>query len=156
MLLVGIGNRLRGDDGVGPEVADRVAGLTIAGLIVETDTEPVAVLHRLERPPRHAHVVLVDATAPLGNPGRLRVLRDPEGWATVSSRPVGSHALGVAEVVELARALELLPRMLTLVGIEAASFALGGGLSEGVRERIPDAVALVTAIVTGSPEPEVR
>ena len=146
-LLVGIGNRLRGDDGVGPVVADHVAALGIPGLTVETDLEPVAVLHRLTRPPLHAHVVLLDATAPLGDPGRIQVVRMPGDRLSVPAGPVGSHGLGVAEVLELARALDVLPPRLTVVGVEAEACPLGSALSDTVSRCVPDAVALVTAIV---------
>ncbi len=155
MLLVGVGNRMRGDDGVGPEVAERVAALGIAGLAVATDTEPLDLLVRLPAAGDDRHhgpdgLVVVDATAPRGQPGRVRVLPVAEpsaaGWS-LQAPPVGSHALGLAEVVELARVLGLLPAYVTVVGVEAGSVALGAGLSGPVRDSVPDAVSVVAGLV---------
>jgi hydrogenase maturation protease len=92
--------------------------------------------------------VVVDATAPHGHPGRVRVLRERDGWA-LPAPPVGSHALGLAEVLELARALAVLPAHLTVVGVEAGCLALGAGLSEPVRAGLPEAVAVVTGLLDG-------
>ena len=146
MLLVGIGNRMRGDDAVGPVVADRVAALGLAGVVVATDPEPLALLDRLQDGTRHEHVVVVDATAPLGRPGRLRVLREADGAWSLPSPPVGSHDLGLAGVLALARTLALLPPYLTVVGVEGQDLALGAGLTAPVQEGVDAAVAVVAEL----------
>jgi hydrogenase maturation protease len=65
-----------------------------------------------------------------------------------------SHGIGVAEAVELARALGRLPRRLTLIGVEAAGFEVGASLSSAVADRLDDAVrAVVAALPAPSREP---
>jgi hydrogenase maturation protease len=107
--------------------------------------EPVALVEQFDT---HDHVVVVDAIDPRGHPGRVQV-RD------VSSAPLrrdppalGSHGFGVADAVELARALGRLPKRLTLVGVEARTFQLGAPLSPRVYDSLDDAVA---AVVTALP-----
>lgn len=148
-LLLGVGNPDRGDDGVGPEVAARVARLGIPGVEVATEAEPLALLEHLRRTGL-GHIVVVDATVPGPEPGRVRVL--PVGAARLVRRGgrAGTHALGVADAVELARALDLLPARLTLVGVEAGSSGVGAGLSGPVRARLDDVVRTVTEIL-GAP-----
>ena len=150
MLVLGVGNPMRGDDGVGPEVATRVARLGLPDLEVASETEPLALLDHLRQEPGHDVVVVVDATAPGQHPGRVRVLEVAAQPLVRPGRPLGSHGLGVVDAVELARSLGLLPPRLTVIGIEALSDQLGTGLSDPVRERVDDAVRLVLQALTAS------
>ena len=49
-----------------------------------------------------------------------------------SSDASSTHALGLAEAVELARSLGRLPQRVVVYGIEGESFAFGKGLSAAV------------------------
>jgi hydrogenase maturation protease len=135
-LLVGIGNPLRGDDAVGVLVAGRISALAIPGVVVVV-AEPMELVELL---PGREHVVVVDATAPHGRPGRIQLVGTPDGLAR--TRGAGSsHGFGVAEAVALAGVLAPLPRRLVVVGVEAAEADAGQGLSGPVAERLDDAVA---------------
>ena len=66
----------------------------------------------------------------------------------------GTHALGLAAVVELARSLDLLPKRLVVVGIEAGQFDHGAPMSEAVQAALPTATdAVFTAIDDKEGEP---
>lgn len=54
-------------------------------------------------------------------------------WAT-------THGAGVAEGIELARALGLLPKSLVLVGISAREFALGVPMTPEVEKAVAEVV----------------
>jgi hydrogenase maturation protease len=56
---------------------------------------------------------------------------------------VSTHAFGVAEAIELARALRQLPPVLVVYGVEGATFETGAGLSTVVAAAVPQAVARV-------------
>ena len=139
-LVVGIGNRSRGDDAVGPEVASRVAQLGLPGIAVVVLDEPIALVEQFDT---HDHVVVVDAIDPHGHPGKVHVQQ--VGRAPLRRDPpaLGSHGLGVADAVELARALGRLPKRLTLVGVEARTFQPGAPLTAAVRESLGDAAKAV-------------
>jgi hydrogenase maturation protease len=143
--VVGIGNLWRGDDAVGPEVASRVARLGILGVDVVVHDEPLALLEHLTD---HDDVVVVDATRPAGSPGKVRVSQVGSGAARDDWPALGSHGLGVAEAVEIARALGRLPRRLTLIGVEASNVDLGEPLSAPVRDILDDAVGAVVDALT--------
>jgi hydrogenase maturation protease len=139
-LVVGIGNTVRGDDGVGPEVAARVAALSLPGVEVLVCEEPLALVEHLGA---YDEVVVVDATSPRGAPGRVEVREVGSGPLARDTAVGSSHGLGVAEAVELARALGRLPRRLTLVGVEGLRFQVGDGVSGPVRERVDEAARAV-------------
>ena len=80
----------------------------------------------------HDRVICVDAAAPAGEPGRI-VCFDPLQGALPKGLPAtSSHALGLAEVIDLARVLGALPRRLVVFAIEGACFDIGAGMTPAV------------------------
>jgi hydrogenase maturation protease len=55
-----------------------------------------------------------------------------------------THTIGVAEVIELARALNRLPARVLVYGIEASDFFHGGRLSPEVEDAVSQVVAEVS------------
>jgi hydrogenase maturation protease len=149
VVVVGVGNPARADDGVGPAVAARVAALGLPGVRVVVHAEPLALLDELDGSGR---VVVVDAVRGTGPPGLVHVrVVDRDGLPRSSPGLAGTHGFGVAEVVELARALGRMPERLVLVGVEAASFAHDRSLTTPVRDGVAEAVRAVVGCVPAGP-----
>jgi hydrogenase maturation protease len=84
-------------------------------------------------------VVVVDALAGV-EPGRV-VRHDAAAGHLPPTHDPSSHGLGVAEAIELARALGRLPQRVTVYGIGAASFDVGAppsGEVAAAAERLAD------------------
>jgi hydrogenase maturation protease len=150
-LVIGIGNPDRGDDAVGVQVARQVADERLDVLALEFDDPSEA----LDAWAPEDTVVVTDAIRSGGEPGDIHVIdvlgqKLPAGnWSAG-----GTHALGLPAVVELARTLDLLPRRLVVVGVEAAQFGHGTPMSDAVLAAVPAAVdAVCTAIDAGKGEP---
>jgi len=139
VLVIGVGNRLRGDDGVGLAVASRVRA---AGIEVrEYEGEPVGLIEAWSCA---AAVVLVDAVSAGAAPGSVhRFDASSAALPATWSRSTSTHALGVAEAIELARAVGRLPLRVVAVGIEGVSFELGAGLSAEVEGALSEVVEVV-------------
>ena len=136
ILIVGIGNELRGDDGLGLHVARELKKHPIQGTtIVETSGEGADLIQLWTG---HDRVVLVDAFSSGSAPGLLHTF--DTSIVTLPARlfRYSSHAFGVAEAIEVARRLNLLPSMMFVYGIEGRTFRLGAGLSRPVRARIDE------------------
>jgi hydrogenase maturation protease len=146
VLVVGVGNRYRRDDG---------AGLAAAARLAEAARAPVALLDEIGDGTdlldvwRDADTVIVlDAMHSGAAPGTIRRLDagTEDGAADVAAmlgggRAGGStHGLGVAEAVALARTLGRLPRRLVIIGIEGARFDAGLDLSPQVARGLDEAV----------------
>ena len=72
VLVVGIGNPDRGDDGVGPVIVRRLKGRVPADVrILECGGDALTLLDEWEG---FASVILVDAVAPIDRPGRVATL----------------------------------------------------------------------------------
>lgn len=157
-LVVGLGAPDRGDDGIGPAVAARVAaaaaerGLTATRIVEHED--PTALLDLLEGCGEDGPqtMVVVDAVRSSSAPGTVIVLEvgtsDPDDQVLagrVDPGPAGTHGFGLAGAIELARVLRRLPPRVVVVGIEADQFEHGAPLSAEVTDALPAAVAAVLA-----------
>jgi hydrogenase maturation protease len=136
--VVGLGNALRGDDAVGLTVARRLRELTPALDVLELSGEPAELLDALGDGVEQ--VVLVDAVSSGAPPGTVHRLDASEAALAVDACTT-THGLGLAETIELGRALERLPSRLLVIGIEGRSFELGAPLSPDVA-RAADALVL--------------
>ncbi len=133
VVIIALGNRFRGDDGIGPFVAERLketATERLGGyMIVEGKDDAMALVSAWEGA---ALAVIIDAAVSGASPGTIRRLE-----AGVQAMPkdlsrCSSHGLGLAEAVELGKALGRLPRRLVIFAVEAATFEQGAGMSPQV------------------------
>lgn len=152
MIVIGVGNRDRGDDAVGPLVVDRL-GSTLP--CFESNGDPSALISLFDR---DSEVIIVDAMVTGGAPGSISSagLAEAGGTASELSGHGSTHGFGVLEALELARALGALPPRVTLVGVEASSFEPGSGLSpelEPAIERTVDLILRWSEEPVGSDEP---
>jgi hydrogenase maturation protease len=138
MLVIGLGNPYRGDDGVGPAVARAVADLALESVTVIEHSGEGAGLVEIWM--GMDTVILVDAVSSGGTPGTVHRFD-----ARATPIPVGlfhhsSHAFGVAEAVELARVLGRLPPRLLVYGVVGERFASGNGLTGAVEGVVQEVV----------------
>lgn len=139
MIVIGVGNRDRGDDAVGPLVVDRLGS---ALPCFESSGDPSALISLFGR---DSEVIIVDAMVTGGAPGAISFARLAEAGETdIELSGHGStHGFGIFEALELARALGELPPRVTLVGVEAASFEPGSGVSPELESAIDRTVDLI-------------
>jgi hydrogenase maturation protease len=135
LLIVGIGNPFRSDDAAGIVLSRLLRDCVPPGVRVIEETGEGAAL--LDAWRGATAVILVDAVQSGAAPGTfhrldLRAQEIPHQFFRYST-----HAFGVAEAVELARALNRLPPRLIFHGIEGKQFASGEGLSPEVERALP-------------------
>ncbi|GAA1148491.1 hydrogenase maturation protease [Nocardioides aquiterrae] len=138
-LVIGLGAPDRGDDAVGAAVAGAVA-TRLAGIAVVAHEDPTGLLDVWAG---HSPVVVVDAVRTGAPPGTVHRLETGTADRPIRAGHGSTHALGLAEVVELARALGRLPERLVVVGVEADRFDHGAPLSPAVAAAVPVAVRRV-------------
>lgn len=165
IVVIGVGNRYRGDDGVGHRVIDRLSE-DVAAAQAEAGHPSRPPTGRLERTELHYAdgeptrlleqwdgadlAIVVDAVLTGAEPGRVVVLEG--GVDDLPARAAtSSHASGVGEAWALGQALDSLPGRLLVVGIEAGSTHDGEGLTEPVYAALPHAHRLVRALIATAP-----
>jgi len=136
-IVIGMGNPMRHDDGVGPTVARRLSPL-VAGRaeVVVLDGEASRLLDAWEGAELAVVVDAVRSGAAPGTVGRVEVGVDP----LPHESPASTHGLGLAEAIELGRSLGRLPGQVIVFGVEAVDTEAGAGLSPAVEAAIDDVV----------------
>ncbi len=131
VLVIGVGNRYRRDDGAGPMAAERLRAKGIAAVELAGDGTRL-----MDAWASAGRVVVIDAARSGAAPGTVHRFD-----ATLSPLPRAvfhhsTHLIGVAEAVEMARALDRLPERLIVYGIEGEAFGFGEGLTEPVARAV--------------------
>ncbi len=146
ILLIGVGNEFRSDDGLGILTAREIRRRGYPGVqVTEASGEGTSLMESWKG---YDRVLMVDAIcsgAARGTVHRidLRTKGLPRGFLHSSS-----HSFGVAEAVEMARQLEVLPAVLLLYGIEGCQFETGAGLTDEVVRNIPQLLGLIEADIS--------
>jgi len=126
MLILGCGNRQRGDDAAGILVAERLRTLGIAAEVCSGEpSELMGAWSGVD------DVIVIDAVVAGAPAGTVHVWdgQHPPAFATATA---STHGFGVAEAIELARALDRLPARLRVYGIEGKNFEIGSAISPEV------------------------
>ncbi len=135
-LIIGIGNEYRGDDAAGRLVARRLIEQAPAGAeVVEASGESAGLMELWSGREKVWLVDAVESRQPAGKIHRL------EAHATELPREFfhcSTHAFSVAEAVELARSLELLPSEVVVYGIEGRWFEPGQKVTPEVAAAIDE------------------
>lgn len=140
-LVIGVGNRYRGDDAFGCLVASALARMVIPALqCIEHDGEPAALIDCWQGAGK---VLLVDAVSSGGEPGEIFHFDLSRQPLPQRYRLYSSHAFGVPEAVELARALDKLPAQIAFIGAEGTGFDAGEGLSAPLAAATPAVIAQI-------------
>lgn len=146
-LVVGLGNPLRGDDGLGVRVAQLLAaGPSARDLpadieVVDAGTPGLGLVPLLEGRRR---AIVIDAADMGRAPGEFvrfaldeaRLLGEDEGHFSV-------HAAGLREALLLAQALDILPDEMVFFGMQPARVEWEAGLSPQVEAALPELVEAV-------------
>jgi len=146
ILLIGVGNEFRTDDGLGILTAREIRRRGYPGVqVMEANGEGTSLLESWKG---YDRVLIVDAIcsgAARGTVHRidLRTKSLPRGFLHSST-----HGFGVAEAVEMGRQLDRLPDVLLLYGIEGCQFDTGAGLTDEVVRNIPQLLSLIEADIS--------
>ena len=148
VLVLGLGNVLLGDDGLGAAAVARVErdycvppgvrledggtlGLSLLGLLAEAD-----------------HAILVDAIRADSPPGTLIRLDGADVRDAVHDR-LSPHQVGVADLLDAARLIDSYPATVTLLGLVPDAIELAVTRSSAVEDRLDELVAAIVREVQG-------
>ena len=137
-----VGNLLRGDDGFGPAVAERLEGTLPDGCdLVETGIGGIALVQELLG--GCDGLVLVDAVDQDAPPGTLFRIEPEVGEA---EHVPDVHLANPDRVLGIAKAMGMLPERVVVIGCQPARVDdLGQGLSPAVEATVGRAAAAVRA-----------
>ncbi|GAB6039678.1 HyaD/HybD family hydrogenase maturation endopeptidase [Endothiovibrio diazotrophicus] len=146
LLVLGIGNTLLSDEGVGVHVVDALSGqlggrddvtLLDGGTLSFTLAEEIA---------GHTHLIVVDATRAGGAPGAVVLFENEAMERHLRGNRRSVHEVGLSDLLDIARLSDTLPPFRALVGVEPAVIDWGEQPSPAVREAIPLACETVMTL----------
>jgi hydrogenase maturation protease len=152
VLVVGVGNPYRGDDAVGLFIARQIRDLAPRNVEVHENFGEVSGL--IELFGNAEAVIIVDAVSSGCKPGEVFRFDAVSGKIPVDYFRFSTHAFGIAEAVELARTLGLLPPKVIVYGIEGKTFSIGEGLSAEIERAAQKVVELITQDIQDIREPD--
>jgi len=163
ILISGVGNELRQDDGFGIAVVRRLQesnNLPEHVKIIETGIAGISLVQELMD--GYDALLLIDAVSREGKPGQLYLLEpevpDLEALPVEAQRDflADMHYANPTRALILAKAMRVLPKQVYILGCEAAQhddFAMG--MSLAVQSAIPQALSRIEKwIAEFSPKPE--
>ncbi|HEU5055848.1 MAG TPA: HyaD/HybD family hydrogenase maturation endopeptidase [Kofleriaceae bacterium] len=142
VVVLGLGNLLMGDDGVGVFALAALAAeprVPAGARLLDGGTLGLSLLPYVRSAP---DLVLIDAVRGEGPPGSLVRLEGDEVPGAVLER-LSVHQVGVADLVAGARLLGGWPERIVLCGVVPERIELGVELSPAVRAAVPALVAMV-------------
>src|SRR5512142_2966121 len=140
-LVLGVGNSILGDDGVGVHVVralDGCGALPEGTEVVDGGTGGLSLLPLLVDA---TSLVLVDAVDVGAAPGTVHVLYGEDLYGGLVRLSV--HQVGAADLVAAARLTGQLPDGVVLVGVQPECLSPGARLSPAVTAAVPKAVRAV-------------
>ena len=147
--VVCVGVRERGDDGVGPLVADEIRR-THPEVDVRECRDPFDLLDVVADA---GTVVVVDAARVVDDragstavPGSVHIVADSD-QARTSLGFASTHGFGPAEVLALADSLGGARRAVTLVAVVGEHFDVGSGASDAVESAVPAAAEQAVSLL---------
>jgi len=140
-VILGIGNVLLSDEGIGVHVANELSGMVLPpGVsVVEGGTDGFRLLNIITEADR---LIVVDAVKGGAEPGSIYrfnvedVRNVPPGFRT------SVHQVGILEVIDLSGLIGKTPKT-TVIGVEPKSLDMSLELSPEIKEKIPRIIELV-------------
>lgn len=129
IVIIALGNRFRGDDGVGLEIAHRLRERVPGCTIVEGLEDAFALLNAWEDYPV---AIVLDAAVSGSPPGTIHRIEAGDGPIPRDLARCSSHGVGLAEAVDLAKVLGRLPERLVVYAVEVSNLRPGSNLSAEV------------------------
>lgn len=138
-VILTIGNTLKGDDGAGPAVCQRLGKTKICAELIDAGTVPENYIQPIVRKAPH-NLIIIDAVDFGGSPGDIRIF----GTEQLDSAATSTHTLSPHLFIDMIRAqIEV---GVCFIGVQPGQTGMGRALSGPVEEavvRLADTLAEV-------------
>jgi hydrogenase maturation protease len=148
-LVIGLGNPILGDDGVGWVVAEEVRKQLPAGLPVDVDCLSLGGISLMERMIGYQRAILIDAFISEEQEGSIVLSKLDELPNYSAFHLTSAHDMSLQNAMEMGRQLGAeLPVEVTVVGVSASHvYDFSEELSPPVRDAVPKMTAIVVELL---------
>ncbi|MDU6684195.1 MAG: HyaD/HybD family hydrogenase maturation endopeptidase [Enterobacteriaceae bacterium] len=150
ILVLGVGNILLSDEGIGVRVIEALEQRYVLPDNVDVLDGGTAGMELLEAMASRTHLIIVDAiVSRKSEPGELLILRDDEVPVLFNNK-ISPHQLGLSDVLSALRFTGEFPDKITLVGVIPHSLEPNIGLTPTVEASLEPALQAVLAALQES------
>ena len=141
IVILGVGNLLLSDEGVGVHVANELMGMNLPAeaSVVEGGTDGFRLINTITEADR---LIVVDAVRGGGTPGSIYHFDMDEVQDCPTGFKTSLHQIGILEVIGLLGLIGKKP-CTTIIGVEPKSLEMGMELSPEVKDKIPRIIELI-------------
>lgn len=140
-VVLGIGNTLLSDEGVGVHVIEALEEAFVLPPEVEVIDGGTCAMEMLEQLENLDLLIVVDCVRS-GSPPATHVVIKGDAVPVFFKTKLSPHQIGLSDVLASLEFIGRAPQETIIVGIEPASMSLGTDLTPGVAARVPELVAL--------------
>jgi len=145
-LIIGLGNPLRGDDGIGVYAAQELAARRLPPNVevIDGGTQGLGIVNLIEG---RRQVIVIDAADVGKSPGQFARFTLNEVHLQGDDQHLSIHATGLRDALLLAQALNILPPEMIIFGVQPKQLAWDSVLSPEVEAALPALVSAALAEV---------
>jgi hydrogenase maturation protease len=142
VLVLGIGNILLSDEGAGVRAVEELQNRYDCPDTVEIVDGGTVGFELLPYFEDRSHILILDAVNTGNKPGTIVRIDDPPAFL---QRKISPHQIGLADVMGIAVITDIMPKNITLFGIEPKQLSTGLDLSTVVARNLSQLVDMVVA-----------
>ena len=145
VLVLGVGNILLGDEGIGVHVVRELEKKKLPGNVelMDAGTALFSIVHLLEK---RKKVIVIDAAKGGGKPGTIyRIL--PSQIKNEHNRILSMHEMGLRECLAILEYEELFQNIV-IIGVEPDSIDWGIQLSSRLQQKLPEIIGAVLSEIS--------
>lgn len=153
IIVVGVGNPLRRDDGIGPKIINKLrrgASLPRSSVVIspfvdffDAGTDALLLIDAIER---YDLAIIIDAVDMNAVPGTVKLFTPDEAKINIKNDVLSTHGFGLAEVIKLFELLEI-PTEIKILGIQPQDISYCEGLTDVVKNKIPEILEIINNVV---------
>lgn len=135
--IIGLGNPLKGDDGIGVRLVREIEKRNIPSdiKVFDAGTRGMKILHLLND---LEEAIIIDAVHFGGDPGDSVFFTPADVKSLTKSQ--STHDTDFLEVLELSKTLDEGPEKIVIMGVEPKDTSFGGGISSELEDKLPELI----------------
>lgn len=145
ILIAGIGNKLRGDDGYGPRVVEELSKMNLPKHVEAIDYGISSMKALLDLKDYDA-VIFIDAIDMGGKPGEIFIIK-PSIDEMEKIAEMSLHEIDLNKILAMAKTLNTLPRKIIVIGCQPKNLSNKLRLSREVERAVRRTVKMVLEIL---------
>lgn len=154
-IVIGLGNPLMADEGIGTAIVAALAGLVEAGTLTTPNVEYLdggcGGMYLLHSIAGRKKVILLDCAKMGLPPGTLRRFTPDQVNTVKQMTHLSLHEVDILRVIELAELTQQCPDEIIIFGIQPEKIQMQMALTETLQQRVPEYLAAVVREIENTP-----